>query len=109
MPTVRTAVTMTCAPGDLDEVVSIFRTFIADVREKDDGVLTYHYFIDDGDPVQIHVFEEYASSEAHLAHYANIDMASVGRLMELVKLSEPHYYGVPSAQERELLKGPQRA
>jgi quinol monooxygenase YgiN len=106
MATIRTAVTMSVDKRDLDEVVSIFKTFINDVQEKDYGVLTYHYFVDDDvDPVLIHVFEEYESSQAHLDHYANIDQPAVGRLLELVTLSEPHYYGEPSAQERELLKG----
>jgi len=104
MSTVRTAVTMTLDPKDLDEVVGIFETFINDVQTKDHGVLQYHYFIDD-DPLTIHVFEEYEDSKAHLDHYTTIDMQAVGRLMELVTLSEPHYYGTPSAEERELLKG----
>jgi quinol monooxygenase YgiN len=101
---IRTAVTMSCAPEDLDEVVGIFATFIKDVQEKDYGVLSYHYFIDD-DPLLIHVFEEYESSQAHLDHFANIDQQAVGRLLELVTLSEPHYYGDPSPEEQELLKG----
>jgi quinol monooxygenase YgiN len=105
MASVRTAVTMTLDKDDLDEVVGIFETFIKDVQEKDYGVLTYHYFVDDGDRPVIHVFEEYESSKAHLDHFANIDMQAVGRLIELVQLSEPHYYGDPSAEERELLKG----
>ena len=105
MPSKRTFVTMTCDRNDLDEVVGIFKTFIKDVQEKDYGVLTYHYFIDDGDRPVIHVFEEYESSKAHLDHFANIDMQAVERLMELVELSEPHYYGEPSAQEQELLQG----
>jgi quinol monooxygenase YgiN len=97
---------MTCDQKDLDEVVGIFKTFIKDVREKDYGVLTYHYFVDeDGDQATIHVFEEYESSQAHLDHFANIDQEAVGRLMGLVKLSDPHYYGEPSAEEQELLKG----
>jgi quinol monooxygenase YgiN len=105
MSSVRTAVIMTLDKQDLDEVVGIFETFIKDVQEKDYGVLTYHYFIDDGDRPAIHVFEEYESSQAHLDHFANIDMQAVGRLMELVQLSDPHYYGEPSAEEAELLKG----
>jgi hypothetical protein len=32
-------------------------------------------------------------------------MQAVGRLLELVQLSEPHYYGDPTPQERELLAG----
>ena len=74
MPTVRTCVTMTLDKKDLDEVVGIFKTFIKDVQEKDYGILTYHYFVDDGDRPVIHVFEEYESSKAHLDHFANIDM-----------------------------------
>jgi quinol monooxygenase YgiN len=105
MPTVRTAVTMSLDKKDLDEVVGIFKTFIKDVQEKDYGVLTYHYFIDDGDRPLIHVFEEYESSKAHLDHFANIDQQAVGRLIELVELSEPHYYGQPSPEEQELLAG----
>ena len=92
MPTVRTFVTMSLDEKDLDEVVGIFKTFIKDVQEKDYGIL-------------IHVFEEYESSKAHLDHFANIDMTAVGRLMELVQLSDPHYYGEPSPEELELLKG----
>src|SRR3954467_10583355 len=103
MPSVRTAVTMTLDRKDLDEVVGIFKTFIRDVQTKDQGVLTYHYFIDDGDRPVIHVFEEYESSKAHLDHFANIDQEAVGRLIGLVELSDPHYYGEPSAEERELL------
>jgi quinol monooxygenase YgiN len=105
MPSKRTFVTMTLDRKDLDEVVGIFKTFIKDVNEKDYGVLTYHYFIDDGDRPVIHVFEEYESSQAHLDHFKNIVQQAVGRLLELVTLSEPHYYGEPSADEQELLKG----
>jgi quinol monooxygenase YgiN len=105
MASIRTFVTMTLDEKDLDEVVGIFRTFIKDVQEKDYGVLTYHYFIDDGDRPVIHVFEEYESSQAHLDHFANIDQAAVGRLIGLVQLSDPHYFGEPSDEERELLKG----
>jgi quinol monooxygenase YgiN len=104
MATVRTTVTMTLDRADLDEVVGIFETFIGDVRAKDHGVLTYNYYIDE-DPLLIHVIEEYESSQAHLDHYTNIDMQAVGRLLELVKLSEPHYYGEPSPAELELLAG----
>src|ERR1700722_8192968 len=104
MSSVRTAVTRSLDKSDLDEVVGIFQTFIKDVQEKDYGVLTYHYYIDD-EPLQIHVFEEYESSQAHLDHFANIDQAAVGRLLELVTLSAPHYYGDPSDGERELLSG----
>jgi quinol monooxygenase YgiN len=102
---IRTFVTMTTDKKDLDEVVGIFKTFIKDVQAKDYGVLTYHYFIDDGVRPVIHVFEEYESSKAHLDHFANIDMQAVGRLMELVQLSEPHYYGEPSPEEQDLLQG----
>ena len=105
MATVRTFVTMTLDKEDLDEVVGIFQTFIRDVQEKDYGVLTYHYFIDDGDRPVIYVFEEYESSKAHLDHFSNIDQQAVGRLIELVELSDPHYYGEPSDEERELLAG----
>jgi quinol monooxygenase YgiN len=96
---------MTLDQKDLDEVVGIFKTFITDVQEKDYGILTYHYFIDAGDRPVIHVFEEYESSKAHLDHFANIDQQAVGRLIELVELSDPHYYGEPSEEERELLAG----
>jgi quinol monooxygenase YgiN len=104
MSPVRTMVTMSLAETDLDEVVSIFKQLIADVQAKDHGVLTYHYYVD-ADPLRIHVIEEYESSQAHLDHYTTIDQEAVGRLLELVKLSEPHYYGDPSEGERELLAG----
>lgn len=103
MPSVRTAVTMSLDKQDLAEVVGIFNTFIKDVQEKDYGVLTYHYFIDDGERPVIHVFEEYESSKAHLDHFANINQQAVGRLVELVTLSDPHYYGEPSPEEQALL------
>jgi quinol monooxygenase YgiN len=95
---------MSCKREDLDEVTEIFKTFIRGVQERDHGVLRYEYFIDD-DPLLIHVFEEYESSQAHLDHYANIDQQAVGRLVQLVTLSDPHYYGEPTAAEQELLAG----
>ena len=104
MGIVRTTVTMSLDPAHLDEVVSIFTGFIEDVRTKDHGVLTYEYFIDE-DPLTIHVIEEYESSQAHLDHYSTINGAAVARLIELVQLSEPHYYGDPSDAERKLLSG----
>src|SRR6478609_6342843 len=103
MATIRTFVTMTTDKENLDEVVGIFQTFIKDVQEKDEGVLTYHYFVDDGDRPVIHVFEEYADSQAHLDHFAHMNQEAVGRLVQLVELSDPHYYGEPSDAERELL------
>ena len=88
MAIVRTACTMTLDRKDLDEVVGIFEKFIKDVQEKDYGVLTYNYFIDEAPPL-IHVFEGYESSKAKLDHFANLDMETVGRLVELVELSSP--------------------
>ncbi|MDA8266609.1 MAG: antibiotic biosynthesis monooxygenase [Actinomycetota bacterium] len=104
MARVQTAVTMRLARKDLDEVIEIFATLIRGVRENDYGVLTYHYYIDE-DPLRIHVFEQYVSSEAHLDHFSKIDQAAVGRLLELVELSDLHYYGTPSQAELELLSG----
>lgn len=105
MPAIRTTVTLSLDPSDRDEVLGIIRTLIQDVLDKDYGVLTYHYFIDEGDPLQIHVIEEYESSQAHLDHYANINQQAVARLVELVQLTDPRYYGEPTAAERELLAG----
>ena len=102
MAIVRTFCTMSLDRADLDEVEGIFRTFINDVQEKDHGVLTYDYYVDE-DPLLIHVFEAYESSQAHLDHFANIDQQAVGRLLELVTLSQLHYYGVPSPEEQALL------
>jgi quinol monooxygenase YgiN len=104
MAIVRTACTMTLDPGDLEEVTGIFQTFIKDVQEKDTGTLTYCYYIDE-DPLLIHVFEAYESSQAHLDHFANIDQEAVGRLLGLVTLSTLHYYGTPSPEEQALLAG----
>ena len=80
---------MTLDQKDLDEVVGIFQTFIKDVQEKDYGILTYHYFIDDGDRPVIHVFEEYESSQAHLDHFANIDMSAACSAFDTIKAVTP--------------------
>jgi quinol monooxygenase YgiN len=105
MTRIRTTATMSLAREDLDEVVGIFRTFIADVHAKDQGVLTYHYFVDDDeDPVRIHVIEEYESARAMLDHFANIDDRAAGRLLELVQLSPSQYFGDPTPEERATLE-----
>lgn len=102
MSTIRTTGTMTCAAADLPEVESIFRTFIDHVKATEPGVLTYHYFVDD-DPLVIHVFEEYATPEVMLDHFANLPAASVGRLLELVQLGPMHFYGEDTPAVRETL------
>ena len=104
MAIVRTACTMTLDPKDLDEVVGIFESFIKDVQEKDYGVLAYHYFVDE-DPLTIHVIEWYESPQAMLDHYANLDLESAGRLVQLVKLSPLHYYGNPTPAEEAQMAG----
>jgi quinol monooxygenase YgiN len=104
MSIVRTACTMTLDKSDLEEVVGIFETFIKDVHEKDHGVLTYHYFIDE-DPLLIHVIEEYESPQAMLDHYANINVEAAGRLLALVTLSPLHYYGAPTPEQAETMSG----
>ena len=104
MSIVRTACTMTLDKKDLEEVVGIFKMFIKDVQEKDQGVLTYHYFIDD-DPVVIYVFEDYESPQAMLDHYAKLNLEAAGRLLELVEISPLHYYGSPTPEEEEQLSG----
>jgi quinol monooxygenase YgiN len=104
MAIVRTACTMTLDPKDLDEVVGIFESFIKDVQEKDYGVLAYHYFVDE-DPLTIHVIEWYESPQAMLDHYANLDLESAGRLVQLVKLSPLHYYGDPTPEEEAQMAG----
>lgn len=104
MPKVRTYATMSLDRSDLDEVVAIFEGFIKDVLEKDNGTLLYEYYIDD-DPLLIHVFEEYEDGQAHLDHYAHLNMEAAGRLLGLVKLSDPHYFGLPTPAEQELLAG----
>ncbi len=104
MSIVRTSCTMTLDKSDLEEVVGIFNTFIKDVQEKDHGVLTYHYFIDD-DPLLIHVIEEYESPQAMLDHYTTINLEAAGRLLQLVKLSPLHYYGTPTAEQEATMSG----
>jgi quinol monooxygenase YgiN len=106
MATVRTACTMTLERKDLDEVVGIFETFIKDVKEKDDGVIAYHYFIDeDEDPLVIHVIEWYESPQAMLDHYAKLNLEAAGRLVQLVELSPLHYYGNPTPEEEAQMAG----
>ena len=104
MAIVRTACTMTLDPKDLDEVVGIFELFIKDVQEKDYGVLAYHYFVDE-DPLTIHVIEWYESPQAMLDHYANLNLETAGRLVQLVKLSPLHYYGNPTPEEEAQMAG----
>ena len=104
MSIVRTTCTMTLDKKDLDEVVGIFKLFIRDVQEKDHGVLTYHYFIDD-DPLVIHVIEEYESPQAMLDHYAKLNLEAAGRLLELVQISPLHYYGTPTPEEEAQMSG----
>lgn len=104
MAIVRTACTMTLDPKDLDEVVGIFESFIKDVQEKDYGVLAYHYFVDE-DPLTIHVIEWYESPQAMLDHYANLNLETAGRLVQLVKLSPLHYYGNPTPAEEAQMAG----
>lgn len=104
MAIVRTACTMTLDPKDLDEVVGIFESFIKDVQEKDYGVLAYHYFVDE-DPLTIHVIEWYESPQAMLDHYANLNLVTAGRLVQLVKLSPLHYYGNPTPEEEAQMAG----
>jgi hypothetical protein len=95
---------MTLDRSDLDEVVGIFHTFIKDVQEKDYGVITYHYFIDE-DPLLIHVIEEYESPQAMLDHYSKLNLELAGRLLELVKLSPLNYYGSPTPAEEAQMAG----
>jgi len=104
MAIVRTACTMTLDRKDLDEVVGIFEKFIKDVEEKDYGVLAYNYFIDE-DPLLIHVIEWYESPKAMLDHYANLDLETAGRLVQLVQLSPLHYYGDPTPEEEAQMAG----
>lgn len=104
MAIVRTACTMTLDPKDLDEVVGIFESFIKDVQEKDYGVLAYNYFVDE-DPLTIHVIEWYESPQAMLDHYANLNLETAGRLVQLVKLSPLHYYGNPTPEEEAQMAG----
>ena len=104
MAIVRTACTMTLDPKDLDEVVGIFESFIKDVQEKDYGVLAYHYFVDE-DPLTIHVIEWYESPQAMLDHYANLNLETAGRLVQLVKLSPLHYYGNPTPEDEAQMAG----
>ena len=104
MAIVRTAFTMTLDRKDLDEVVGIFESFIKDVQEKDYGVLAYHYFVDE-DPLTIHVIEWYESPQAMLDHYANLNLETAGRLVQLVKLSPLHYYGNPTPEEEAQMAG----
>jgi quinol monooxygenase YgiN len=104
MAIVRTACTMTLDPNDLDEVVGIFESFIKDVNEKDHGVVSYHYFIDD-DPLTIHVIEEYETPQAMLDHYSKLNLEKAGRLVQLVQLSPLHYYGDPTPEEEAQMAG----
>src|SRR3982074_1974513 len=104
MSIVRTACTMTLDKKDLEEVVGIFKGFIKDVQEKDHGVLTYHYFIDD-DPLVIHVIEEYERPQAMLDHSATLELEAAGRLLELVEISPLHYCGAPTPEEEAQLSG----
>ena len=65
-------------------------------------MLTYHYYLD-RNPMVIRVFEQYESSSAHLDHFAHIDQDAVAKLLQLVTLSDLHFYGTPSSDELTLL------
>ena len=105
MAIVRLQGTMTCPPDNLAAAQEIFAKFIAKVESEEPGVLTYHYFVDDEDPLVIHVIEEYDSPESMLSHYAGLDGELVGQLLGLIGIGPMHYFGEPTPAEQEVLAG----
>ncbi|MBS1253060.1 MAG: hypothetical protein MAG451_02105 [Anaerolineales bacterium] len=88
--------------GKLDEFKQVAAECVSVVKEKDPGTLQYDWFLN-SDQTECVVRETYESSEAVLAHMANLGDA-LGRLMELADLSV-EVFGAPSPQLMEAVAG----
>lgn len=88
---------MKIRPGKLEEFKRQMAVIIAQVKAKDRGTLQYDWFLS-GDNTECEVREAYESSEALLAHIANIREAR-DTLFE--KYATDHFmvfYGDPSPE-----------
>ncbi|MBI5949871.1 MAG: antibiotic biosynthesis monooxygenase [Chloroflexi bacterium] len=101
--TVRIVGTMSINQGKRDELTALIDAMHKVMREKDPGTLTHDWYIDEaGSECVVH--EVYASSEAALAHMANVS-EQLGRLFELGTIVSAVVCGDPSPEARAALAG----
>lgn len=86
MNDIRLNVTMHFRPDDLAEVRTQIETFIRDAA-SDHGMLGYAFFVGE-DGRSIAVREHYADEKAMVDHLQNMNPTALGRLTELVELSD---------------------
>ncbi|MBI5949872.1 MAG: antibiotic biosynthesis monooxygenase [Chloroflexi bacterium] len=96
-------VTMSLHPGKRDELAAVADAMQKVMREKDPGTLAQDWYVDEAGSECV-IFEAYASSEALLAHMANVSEQSA-RLVELGSITSVVALGDPSPDARAALAG----
>lgn len=66
---------ITLDPSDRDAALEAAATAVTATLEED-GCITYGFWADPGDPGRFRVFEEWASPEALMSHFAQPHMAT---------------------------------
>jgi quinol monooxygenase YgiN len=99
---IRVTSKMSVKTEDLPELQDIYRTFIADVRERDKGVIDLSYFVDEENGI-VHCYEHYESFDAFISHLGNMNQEAVGRLMELVAIDHFDFDGNPTPEVKQTL------
>ncbi len=90
-------------PGRLESFKELTGEMVGSTRSER-GVLTYHRFVSDDDKV-VHVYEQYADSEAALAHLQKFAAKFGARFSSMVDRMRFTVYGTPSAELKALLDG----
>ena len=88
--------------GKLEEFKQLIPVFIATVKEKDPGTLTYDWYLNEG-RMECTVLETYTDSEAVLAHARNVGEL-LQSVMQITDLSA-EIYGNPSEELKDALEG----
>jgi len=88
--------------GKLEEFKKLILQFIAIVKEKDPGTITYDWYLNE-EKMECTVLETYEGSNAVLAHAANVGEL----LMKSLEITEPtlEVYGNPSEELSKALEG----
>lgn len=84
--------------GQLEEFKGIARALLEGVRSKDPGTLAYDWYLDDASRRCV-VHEQYADSEAGIAHIENAG-ALLGMLARTVNVVAVEAYGDPTPEAR---------
>lgn len=90
--------------GKLNEFKSLMSEMVEATKKNEPGALSYEWYFNEAE-TQCQIYEKYTSSQATMIHLGAFGENFAERFMSSVKPTGVDFYGSPSDELREAMKG----